>query len=107
MNWLQKVYWWLWYHFEWWLTPVDRRPFTFAMRDFFNLHPMQAWTYTGLWFVGMGFLLWYNACAGGILIGLSAFILAHVVWGAPWIKGQQEHPQYLGVWWDGEKWLEE
>jgi hypothetical protein len=96
MNWFEELYCRIWYATEFWLTPVDRRPFTFIMRDFFNLQPLQAWIYTGLWYVGMGFLLWYNACAGGILIGVSAFVLAHVVWGAKWIIHQQEYPEYLG-----------
>jgi len=96
MNWLGEFYERLWFAVEFRLTPVDRRPFTFIMRDFFNLHPIQAWSYTGLGYIGMGFLLYYSACAGGILIGVSAFVLAHVIWGAKYIEHQQEWPPYLG-----------
>jgi len=106
MNWLQKVYWWLWFHIEFNRTPVDRRPFTFIMRDYFNLHPVPAWTMTAIWFAGMFVFNLFHPVPASIIGYFSAFVLAHVIWGAPWIEGQQENPQYLGESWDGKEWIE-
>jgi len=96
MNWLGEFYERLWFAVEFRLTPVDRRPFTFIMRDFFNLHPIQAWSYTGLGYIGLIALHFFCPWASWVLFGTSCFVLAHVVWGAKYIEHQQEFPEYLG-----------
>lgn len=94
---LSKLYAWVWFHTEFWMAnKLDRRPFTFIMRDWIFLHPGLAAFVIVLWFAGcFALAAWYIWIA--LILGiLSSFVLAHVVWGSPWLKGQQEQPTYLG-----------
>ena len=96
MNWLGEFYQWFWFTTECWLSPADRRPYTFIMMDYIFLHPWPAWSMIAGWYAGMAVLLFFCPPAAATLIGLSAFVLAHVVWGGPWLEGRQECPEYLG-----------
>jgi len=93
---LGQFYQWLWFHTEFWLTPVDRRPFTFIWRDWIYTHVPLAVTLIVFWFAGLVVLHFFHALTAFILGIISAFVLAHLVWGEKWIFGKQEDPQYLG-----------
>jgi len=86
----------IWFYTEFWLTPVDRRPFTFCMRDFIFGHPAWAWPMIIAWYISMGFLVYYYVWAGWAITIASTAVLFHVIWGSKWIEGQQEFPEYLG-----------
>jgi hypothetical protein len=92
--WLKSFYWWTWFHLEFWIAnKLERRPFTFMMRDFIYAHSNITIIFVFLWVAFMFY--WGNRWA----IGLSWFtgmLLAHLVWGEQWIKGQQEDPPYVG-----------
>lgn len=94
-KWLGGLYIQFWYHTEFWLTPLDRRPYTFIMKDWIFTH--QGWFILclGLWLGVLAVL----ACSGHGLITtilgvITGAIFGHLVWGAEWIEGQQEFPPY-------------
>ncbi len=93
---LGRFYQWFWFHTEFWLTPVNRRPYTFIMRDWLYNHVGWFVVILVIWFGGI--LAWslFNPTLASILGFLSGFLLAHLIWGTKWIEGQQELPQYLG-----------
>ena len=93
---LGRFYLWLWFHTEFWLTPVDRRPFTFIMRDWIFTHIPLAISLIVLFYIGMIVLSIWHGTASTITIAVGSFILAHLVFGTKWIEGQQEEPVYLG-----------
>ncbi len=96
MNWLMEFYQWFWFKTEFWLTPVNRRPYTFIMRDWVFNH-MGAFIFIlFLWFGGVFAWNLYHPVPALITGFLSAFLLAHLIWGTKWIEGQQESPHYLG-----------
>ena len=96
MNWLGEWYQWLWFRVEFNLTPIDRRPFTFIMRDYIFTHCWQSWVMVLMWYVSMFVLMiWHPFIAGGLLVA-SSLVLSHVVWGSSWIEKEQEWPPYLG-----------
>ena len=91
-----RLYLWLWFHTEFWLTRVDRRPYTFIMRDWIYTHVDLTLTLVILWYADMVLLSIYHGTAATITVSLGSFLLAHLVWGSTWIEHQQELPEYLG-----------
>jgi len=91
-----EFYQWLWFHSEFMLTPVDRRPFTFIARDWIFLYPIQAMPLITIWYASMFILLFQYPLFAGISLAVSSFVLGHIVFGSKWIEGQQENPEYLG-----------
>jgi len=90
-----QIYQWLWFRTEFWLTPTDRRPYTFLMRDLLFGKPVVSWICCALWFGG--WIYWSTVEPVVMIVPiLSAFVLGHVVWGEKWLFGQQEFPEYLG-----------
>ena len=87
---------WFWYHTEFWLTPVNRRPFTFIFRDWIYTHLAVFVALVALWFTGMVILSIWHGTATTITSVFTGMLLAHLVWGAGWIEGQQEMPEYFG-----------
>lgn len=90
-----RFYEWFWFHTEFWLTPVDRRPYTFIMRDWVYTNAGLAISLIITWYILVVALHFCHATTALILGIISAFILAHLVWGSKWIEGQQEFPQYI------------
>jgi len=102
---------WFWFHSQFWKEPLDRRPYTYMMRDFAHYHPH--WTgvicgtaaalYVGavmladIFWCGTSWwkhlILWLSS---GALFVAAGVLLGHVLWGKDWIPGQQEEPPYLG-----------
>jgi hypothetical protein len=91
-EWYQKF----WFATEFWLTPLNRRPYTFIMRDWIFTHVMQAGLMIAAFYIGMIVLSFWHGTTSTITMGLGSFLLAHLVWGSKWIEGQQESPEYLG-----------
>lgn len=92
---LGEFYLWFWYHTEFWLTPVDRRPYTFIMRDWIFKNPMFAFILIMAWYTLLIVFAHTIEVWTVVLSLLSAFLLGHVVWGSAWIEHQQEFPPYL------------
>ena len=93
---LGDFYQWFWFHTEFWLTPHNRRPYTFIMRDWLYNHPVVFWAMLVTWY-GLVFAWNLTTPLPASIVGFcSAFLLAHLVWGTAWIEHQQESPQYLG-----------
>jgi len=93
---LGELYQWFWFRFEFWLTPVNRRPFTFIMRDWIYTHIPQAVTLIIAFYVGMIVLSLWHGTVSTITTSFGSALLAHLVWGSEYIEGQQEYPPYLG-----------
>ena len=93
---LGRFYLWLWFHTEFWLTRIDRRPYTFIMRDWIYTHTGLTALFVALFYAGMVTLSVWHGTASTITVSLGSFLLAHLVWGTKWIEGQQEYPPYLG-----------
>ncbi len=94
MNWLGDFYSWFWYHTEFWLTPLNRRPLTFIFRDWIYTHLFMFIILVFLWFTGMVVLSIWHGTASTIISIFTGMLLAHLVWGSRWIEGQQEFPEY-------------
>jgi hypothetical protein len=82
-----------WFHTEVWLKPLDRRPYTFIMRDLFFPHMAWFWICSTIWFAGLFTWLNWQPYPAAIIIFLTALLWAHLKWGAPWVPGEQEDPQ--------------
>ena len=93
---LAKFYLWFWFHTEFWLTPTNRRPYTFIFKDWIYTHSNLVVFLILSWFCGMTILSLSHGTLSTILSILTGLLAAHLVWGAKWIEGQQEYPEYLG-----------
>jgi hypothetical protein len=91
-----RFYLWFWFHTEFWLTPLDRRPYTFIWRDWIYPHAGSFAIMVVFWYAGTFALLAFYRWIAAILLLLSSALIAHLVWGSQWIEGQQEVPTYLG-----------
>ncbi len=93
---LGRFYQWFWFKTEFWLTPLDRRPYTFIMRDWMFTHGGMAASLIVTWYILVVALHFWHSTTSLVLGILSAFVLAHLVWGSKWIESEQESPAYLG-----------
>jgi hypothetical protein len=88
-----------WFHTEalWIKDPLARRPYTYIFRDWIFPHMTIFKVILAVWYAGM--LTWLHWCPypAAILLGLSSWVAAHLVWGADWIPGQQEDPQIKDI----------
>jgi hypothetical protein len=95
-SWLGRFYEWFWFHTEFWLTPTNRRPYTFIMRDWIYRH-LNAFTAMVFVFIaGMIALSFQQGTKATLLSLFGGLLIAHLVWGSKWIENQQEFPEYLG-----------
>ncbi len=93
--WLEKIYCWIWYHFEFWMDKYARRPFTYIFRDFLHRYKAVGWIIRVILITGVLFLCrwcWWIGGLTGILYGL---ILGHLDWGTAYQPGEQENPPYI------------
>ncbi len=98
MDFLTNAYSWFWYHTEFWLKPKDRRPFTFIMRDFYHQYPFLVLLLTGAGFYALGNWGWHLSVAiYFVILGVvfAGIVLGHLFWGRPYVKGEQETPEYI------------
>lgn len=88
-----SLYCWFWFHTEFWLAPLDRRPYTFIMRDW--IYPHMKWFIVMeiIWNLGMGYITIALISSMSILWMLSGWLSAHLIWGSAYIPGEQENPQ--------------
>jgi hypothetical protein len=90
-----SFYAWFWFHTEFWLSPLDRRPYTFIFRDWIFIHMLWYQIMIAIWYAGLVAWLKWAPYASGTLIGVSSWLNAHLVWGGKWKKGEQEWPPFL------------
>jgi hypothetical protein len=85
---------WFWFHTQVWLKTEDRRPYTYIMKDW--IYPHVGWFYliSAVWLAGCLTWVHYQPYPAAIFSILSALLWAHLKWGADWIPGQQEDPEY-------------
>ena len=88
MNWLGEFYQRFWYATEFWLTPVNRRPYTFIMRDWLFRHTTSFIVILVVWVAGMFSWNLYHPVPAYIVSSLGWFLLAHLIWGTKWIEHQ-------------------
>ncbi len=96
MGWLGELYCKFWFATEFWLTPTNRRPYTFIMRDWIFRHINWFVTLVALFYAGVITLSIWHGTAATITVAFGSFLLAHLVFGSSWIEHQQECPEYLG-----------
>lgn len=93
-----SIYAWFWFHTEalWIKNTLLRRPYTYIFRDW--LYPHMKWflTILAVWYIGMLVWMHWNPYPPAILMALSSWLSAHLVWGSRWKKGEQEWPVYMG-----------
>jgi hypothetical protein len=93
-----KLYAWIWFHFEFWVYPVElRRPFTFFMRDWLYTHKIAfAWA-TLVFYGGTFTMAYWNRVGALLLCFVASMLLGHLIWGECWKQGEQEDPPYKGI----------
>lgn len=93
-----SLYAFFWFYTEalWIKDPEARRPYTFIFRDWIFPHMKAFLVILAVWYVGIFIWLHWNPYPPAILIGLSSWLGAHLVWGGTWRQGEQEWPPYLG-----------
>jgi hypothetical protein len=93
---LGALYQWFWFHTEFWVTKVDRRPYTFIWRDWIYCHAGCFALLVATFYIGMIVLSLWHGTVVTITSSLVSLVIAHLVWGSAWIEGQQEFPEYVG-----------
>ena len=86
----------IWFYTEFLVTPVNRRPFTFCMRDWIYTHTGLFAVLVMIFYAGVVILSIWHGTTSTIIASLVSFVLAHLVWGSKWIEKEQEFPTYLG-----------
>lgn len=86
---LNLVYCYIWFYTEFAVkNPAHRRPFTFVMRD----HP---WIYLLGTIVFCATMVFVEQVRLPLTV-IWGLVSAHLWWGSKIIKGEQEHPPFLG-----------
>jgi hypothetical protein len=93
---LGELYQWVWFHTEFWLTPKERRPYTFIWRDWIYNNVGLFTLLTILFHVIIIIISIEHGTATTIIVMFGDFLLAHLIWGTVWIEGEQEYPEYFG-----------
>lgn len=85
---------WFWFHTQFWLSPEERRPYTFIIRDLFYPH---LWLSIPVTLIVTGLLLWaiIQIPVMGIIGILYGYLMGHLFFGEVWQEGQQEEPPYI------------
>lgn len=86
------LYAWFWFHTQFWLKPLDRRPYTYIFRDEIHNHNIRS---TAIIIIVTSILVWstFKVPALVILDLLYGFLWGHLVWGTKYIPLEQEDPQ--------------
>jgi apolipoprotein N-acyltransferase len=84
-----------WFHTQslWIKNPLDRRPYTFIFRDWIYPHMVWFAVILCLWYAACFTLVAFHPLLASILLTLSSWLASHLIFGAPWVPGQQEDPQ--------------
>jgi len=86
------------YYTQFWLKPIDRRPYTYIMRDVYHKFPLVVITLgsIAIYLIGRYTAQISILVAVSVIVGvLVGEVLGHLWWGKSYIPNQQEHPQYL------------
>jgi hypothetical protein len=92
-----SLYAWFWFHTQFWLAPLDRRPYTYIMRDWIYPHMKLFIVLSIIWLAGCLAWLYWQPYPAAIILMLSSLLWAHLVWGSEWIPGEQEDPQITDI----------
>jgi hypothetical protein len=85
----------LWYYTEFLVKDrMQRRPFTFILRDFQHHRPYIFWPIVAGFFFGFYAMTSWNLQAGFFVGGFGFMLLAHLDWGQAYVPHQQEQPPY-------------
>lgn len=88
-----------WFRTQFWLKPIDRRPYTYLIRDLYHKSPLVVITLGGVAiyllgrYTGQISILVVLSIIVGVFAGM---VLAHLFWGKKYIPNQQEYPTYSG-----------
>ncbi len=88
-----------WFATQFWLKPLDRRPYTYIFRDWYHNNPLPI--IMGLavvsYLVGRYTTQISLSVVLSVVVSLGiGIVLGHVYWGRKHIEGQQEDPTYIG-----------
>jgi hypothetical protein len=87
---LGRFYSYFWMHTEFWIaTKVNRRPYTYIMRDWIYTHVKTFTIMAFVWFGCMYVLARYHAMLAVTISILTALLTAHLVWGSKWIPDEK------------------
>lgn len=92
------LYEWFWYHTEFWLDPIDRRPYTLMIRDFYHNAPLWTLLIVCIFSFCLGRWWWHIELRDFFIVTamlMLGVILGHLFWGEKWIPGEQEEPPYM------------
>lgn len=105
MKWLSDAYNYVWYHVQslWIKSWTLRRPFTFMMRDFWAQHKFWGMAIFLAVSTAITYLLaravlyteWISFGFGVVICFFHGCLFAHLWWGTPYKKGEQEYPTYV------------
>jgi hypothetical protein len=86
------LYAYFWFHTEFWLKPLERRPYTFIFRDEIHNHPIRSWT---IFVLVTGMLIYATIMISYLVLidMLYGFLWGHLIWGSKYVPGEQESPQ--------------
>ena len=88
-----------WFATQVWLKRKDRRPYTYAMRDWYHTSPLPTIVGLAITFYMIGryttlaSIWWLLGIVLALVVGI---ILGHLFWTKHYVEGEQENPQYLG-----------
>ncbi len=86
----------IWFYTEFWIAKkVQRRPFTFIMRDWLYPNMGSFIVIIICWYIGVAILALVAPLIALLLGILSSLLLAHLVWGSKYIKDEQEYPTFI------------
>jgi hypothetical protein len=92
---IANFYAWFWYHSEFWIAnKLDRRPYTYIMRDWIYTHSNISTIIVFLWFALLIVVCPISPRWLIVTAIFSGLLVAHLVWGSQWIAEQQENPNY-------------
>lgn len=76
-----KIYFFIWWHCEWWIIPTGRKPFSDFMHNFIISHVTEATIMILLFYAGM--LAWSHwVLFWPTLVAITGtFLLTHLLWG--------------------------
>ncbi len=90
-----ELYEWIWFHFEFWLPPAERRPFTVIFRDLYHQAPGLVVPLLGFGFYGLSY--WLELPAWVFAWAFASFMIGelcgHLFWGKDYVPGQMPPPK--------------
>ena len=88
-----NLYKWFWFNVQWWLPALDRRPFTYIMRDIYHKTPLLGITLGAISLYLLGRYttqITILVLLGMVVTLFVGILLGHLFWGKKYIPDQQE-----------------